>query len=67
MKIKRIITALILLLLLLVLSQLDLESLLYSMGQIPLRLLLLLGILQIVTQLLINIQYNFHRIPAQFI
>ena len=57
MKKKRILTAFLLLLLLIALFRLDRESLLYSISQFPLWLILLLIALQIVSQLLVNLQW----------
>ena len=58
MKKKRILTALLVLLLLLALSRLDGESLLYSLKQIPLWAAVLLIGMQIVTQILVNLQWH---------
>jgi len=54
---KRITIAILVGLLLFVLLQIDRESLLYSIRQIPFWLIILLGILQIITQLLLNLQW----------
>jgi uncharacterized protein (TIRG00374 family) len=58
MKKKWIFASLLVLLLLITLFQLDRESLLYSIRQIPLWLALLLFAMQIVSQLLVNIQWH---------
>ena len=62
-KIKWVIAGLIGLLLLTAIFRLDGDSLLHSIQQIPLRLALLLFFLQIITQLLINLQW--HQIARQ--
>jgi len=57
MNIKRIAMAILIILLLVALSQIDRQSLIYSVRQIPLWMIILLGILQIITQLLLNLQW----------
>jgi uncharacterized protein (TIRG00374 family) len=58
MRKKWLLAALFILLLLFALSRLDAESLLHSIGQIPLWMALLLAGLQIVSQLLVNAQWH---------
>jgi len=54
---KRIAVAILIVLLSITLLQIDRESLIYSLRKIPVWLIILLGILQIITQLLLNLQW----------